>query len=653
MSLEAKPRAAASEIVDLALEAAPNGILVCDGRGTILLANRRAAGMFGYPAGELLGRSIDALLPEASRPAQADRRAGFWLEPRTLPMGAVRDLFGRRLDGSEFPVEAGLTVEERDGRRLVIVSVVDITVRVQQEKAIRAETVARLAFGRMVSGLAARFVNIPAHQVDEAIVDGQHQLVEALGIDRSGLWQFTDDGDDLIYTHVWSRPEFPPSTHDFSAREEFPWLLSKVRANQAVWNASPRDVPDPIDQKNMRRRGIQSSALLPLSVEGRVIGAIGFATLRAETTWSPYVREQLILLATVFAHALARKSGRQRLEKALADVEGLRQQLARENVELRQEVRALTGPRVIAAESPVVRTVLAQIESVAPTNATVLLLGETGTGKEVFAQAIHDRSARRGRPMVRVNCAAIPAALIENELFGRERGAYTGALSRQIGRFELAEGSTLFLDEIGDLPLESQVKLLRVIQDKVLERLGSVDPITVDVRLIAATNRDLEGAVADRTFREDLYYRLNVFPITVPPLRDRVEDIPVLAWTFIEEFSRASGKRIDSLSKESLAALRRYPWPGNVRELRNLIERAIILARGPRLVVEPPALAAVAPPTSANLAEVQAEHIRGVLERVGWRVRGRGGAAELLGMKPTTLDSRMARLGIRRPRALV
>jgi len=255
--------------------------------------------------------------------------------------------------------------------------------------------------------------------------------------------------------------------------------------------------------------------------------------------------------------------------------------------------------------------------------------------------------------MVRVNCAAIPAALIENELFGRERGAYTGALSRQIGRFELAEGSTLFLDEIGDLPLESQVKLLRVIQDKVLERLGSVDPITVDVRLIAATNRDLEGAVADRTFREDLYYRLNVFPITVPPLRDRVEDIPVLAWTFIEEFARASGKRIDSLSKESLAALRRYPWPGNVRELRNLIERAIILARGPRLVVEPPALAAVAPPTSANLAEVQAEHIRGVLERVGWRVRGRGGAAELLGMKPTTLDSRMARLGIRRPRALV
>jgi transcriptional regulator with GAF, ATPase, and Fis domain len=375
--------------------------------------------------------------------------------------------------------------------------------------------------------------------------------------------------------------------------------------------------------------------------------------MRAETSWSPYVREQLALLATVFAHALARKRSRQRLEKALADVEGLRQQLARENAELRQEVRALTGPRVIAAESAAARAVLAQIESVAPTNATVLLLGETGTGKEVFAQAIHDRSARRGRPMVHVNCAAIPAALIENELFGRERGAYTGALSRQVGRFELAEGSSLFLDEIGDLPLESQVKLLRVIQDKVLERLGSVKAINVDVRLIAATNRDLERAVAERTFREDLYYRLNVFPITIPPLRERVEDIPVLVWTFIEEFARSSGKRIDSISKESLAALRKYPWPGNVRELRNLIERAVILARGPRLVVEPPALTAIASPTSANLAEVQAEHIRGVLERVHWRVRGRGGAAELLGMKPTTLDSRMSRLGIRRPKAIV
>jgi formate hydrogenlyase transcriptional activator len=354
----------------------------------------------------------------------------------------------------------------------------------------------------------------------------------------------------------------------------------------------------------------------------------------------------------LFSHALARARGRHRLERALADVERLREQLARENVHLRQEVRERTGPRAIVAESAAVKAVLEQIRSVAPTQATVLLLGETGAGKEVVAQAIHELSDRRDRPMVRINCAAIPTALIESELFGRERGAYTGALSRQIGRFELADGTTLFLDEIGELPLEAQVKLLRVIQDRVVERLGGVHPIQVDVRIVAATNRELERAVAERTFREDLYYRLNVFPIRVPPLRERIEDIPVLAWTFVEEFAKASGKRIESVSAASLAALERHAWPGNVRELRNLVERAVILARGPELVLEPPVPFATPRNDGAAktaLAEVESEHIRTVLERVGWRVRGRGGAAEALGMKPTTLDSRMVKLRIQRP----
>ena len=307
----------------------------------------------------------------------------------------------------------------------------------------------------------------------------------------------------------------------------------------------------------------------------------------------------------------------------------------------------------LVAESPAMRTTLDGAMRVAPTPTTVLLMGESGTGKSQIARRIHYASLVSTGPLVEVHCAALPEALLESELFGHEKGAFTGAQLRRLGHLAAAEGGTLFLDEIGDITPATQVKLLRFLQDRVYVPLGSTTERTASVRVIAATNRDLKAGVAAGTFREDLYYRLNVFPITVPPLRDRVEDIPVLAWTFIEEFARASGKRIDSLSKESLAALRRYPWPGNVRELRNLIERAIILARGPRLVVEPPALAAVAPPTSANLAEVQAEHIRGVLERVGWRVRGRGGAAELLGMKPTTHDSRMARLGIRRPRALV
>jgi len=297
-------------------------------------------------------------------------------------------------------------------------------------------------------------------------------------------------------------------------------------------------------------------------------------------------------------------------------------------------------------ESAAIHQVLAQIRQVAPTPATVLLLGETGTGKEVMARRIHDLSPRRQRRMISVSCAAIPTALIESELFGREKGAYTGAVARQIGRFEAAHQSTLFLDEIGDLPMAVQVKLLRVVQERVVERLGSAQPVKVDVRIIAATNRNLEDAVRDNTFREDLYYRLNVFPVVVPPLRERVEDIPALAWTFVDEFNRSFGKSIESISEESLRELQRYSWPGNVRELRNVIERAIILATGPHLEVELPHDRPS--PTAITLTELQTSHIRAVLASTNWRIRGSGGAAECLGLKPTTLESLMSRLGIAR-----
>ncbi len=286
---------------------------------------------------------------------------------------------------------------------------------------------------------------------------------------------------------------------------------------------------------------------------------------------------------------------------------------------------------------------------VAQTGATVLLSGETGTGKELVATAIHEQSSRGARAMVCGNCGAIPTTLIESELFGREKGAYTGALTRQTGRFELADGSTLFLDEIGELPGEMQVKLLRVLQERQIERLGSSRPIRVDVRIIAATNRDLEQMIADGAFREDLYYRLNVFPIQVPPLRERPEDIPTLTWAFIEEFAKALGKRIESISKEHMLALQRYPWPGNVRELRNVVERAVIVSNDPRLAIEPPRAKAAGVRRHLRLQDVEREHIRGVLERTGWRVRGDAGAAELLGLKPSTLEDRMAKLGLRRP----
>ena len=316
----------------------------------------------------------------------------------------------------------------------------------------------------------------------------------------------------------------------------------------------------------------------------------------------------------------------------------------------RPDVRAMCTSRLVMSESSAIRHALAQAEQVAPTPATVLLLGETGVGKELFAQAIHEMSPQAHRPMIRVSCAAIPSTLIESELFGHERGAFTGAVMRRIGRFEAANQSTLFLDEIGELSLDIQVKLLRVLQERVIERLGSTQPMNVNVRIVAATNRDLEKAVTDGSFREDLFYRLNVFPITIPPLRDRVEDIPALAWTFVSEIAKSHGRTIDSIARESMRKMQHYPWPGNVRELRNVIERSVIVATGTRLVVQMPQNApSRGSQGSLTLRNVQIEHIRATLQCTNWRVRGIDGAAKRLGLKPTTLETRMAKLGLTRP----
>jgi formate hydrogenlyase transcriptional activator len=321
----------------------------------------------------------------------------------------------------------------------------------------------------------------------------------------------------------------------------------------------------------------------------------------------------------------------------------------RESFRPRGDASDLFGVRGIVGQSRSMRRVAEQICQVAATDATVLLLGETGTGKELLASEIHERSARRRREMVRVNCGAIPATLIESELFGHEKGAFTGALARQIGRFELSDGSTMFLDEIGDLPLETQVKLLRILEEREFERLGSSRKLRVNTRIVAATHRNLEQKVADGTFREDLYYRLNVFPIPVPPLRERDDDVMLLAKRFVSEFSQAFGKRIDAIDEDSLAAMRQYAWPGNVRELKNVVQRAIITATSHHLVIPAPRTIPNATTRSARLSDVERDHIRTVLESTGWRIRGSAGAADRLGLKPTTLETRMAKLGLKRP----
>ena len=486
-----------------------------------------------------------------------------------------------------------------------------------------------LTLEHVLAATAVRFVQLTAEELDEAIVDTQRLIVDALALDRSELWLLDDEGR-AACTHRW-----PPSVGD--------------RAESAAEATTGPDwLKHVLSGATLTLDGGESLVALPIPGTDGMIGALAFATNRTNLQWPPDLLERLQLVALILGQTLSRWRAEASLQKTLDEVQHLRDRLAGDKPEKRPEAAALRAPRTIVAESPAAKRVLAELEPVAPTTATVLLLGETGAGKELFARAVHEMSPRAHRPLVRVNCAAIPAALIESELFGRERGAYTGALSKQIGRFELADRSTLFLDEIGELSPEAQVKLLRVLQDGVLERLGSTHSIKVDVRIIAATNRNLEQAVRDRAFREDLYYRLNVYPITIPPLRDRRQDIPALAWAFVGEFSKAFGKRIESISKESLAALQQYAWPGNVRELRNAIERAVIIASGPHLVVDPPQSASGAAETG-TLAQREARHIRAVLDASGWRIRGAGGAAERLGMKPTTLESRMAKLGIRRP----
>jgi DNA-binding NtrC family response regulator len=378
-------------------------------------------------------------------------------------------------------------------------------------------------------------------------------------------------------------------------------------------------------------------------VQGFEAGGVDFIT-------KPFQEEEV--LARVRTHVELRNMQlhlEDLVEKRTAEIKKLKDQIEQENIYLRQEIEVKHKHAEIIGNCELVMKMLSEAEQVAKTDSTVLILGETGTGKELLARAIHNLSLRKDRQMVTLNCAALPATLLESELFGREKGAYTGAMTRQIGRFEIADGSSIFLDEIGETPLEVQAKLLRVLQEGQFERLGNPQTIRANVRIIASTNRDLARAAADGQFREDLYYRLNVFSITVPPLRDRIEDIPLLVWNFIKEFEKSMGKAIEKIPQKSIDALQQYPWPGNIRELKNVVEHAMIISQGRVLQLNPPAGLSTNLHQDLRLEVVERNHIIDVLNKTSWRVSGQKGAANLLGLKPTTLESRMKKLGITRP----
>ena len=389
--------------------------------------------------------------------------------------------------------------------------------------------------------------------------------------------------------------------------------------------------------------GVKSLCSIPLLAHDRVLGALNVGRRREDA----FVQDDIDLLSQVAQQvAIA-------VENALAyrKITELKDKLAKEKLYLEEEIRTEQNFEEIVGESPRLKQVLKQVEIVAPTDSTVLIQGETGTGKELIARAIHNLSGRRERTFVKMNCAAIPTGLLESELFGHEKGAFTGAIASKVGRFELAHQGTLFLDEIGDIPLELQSKLLRVLQEQEFERLGSTKTIRVDIRLVAATNHDLAAMVADKQFRNDLYYRLNVFPIVSPPLRGRQEDIPQLVRYFAQKFARRMNKHIETIPTDTMTALSRYHWPGNVRELENLIERAVILSQGTELHVPLPELKATAIEGTSFVTTLEAaerEHIVRALQAAKWVIGGPSGAAVKLGMKRTTLQSRMQKLGISR-----
>ncbi|MFT5367057.1 MAG: PAS domain S-box-containing protein [Candidatus Latescibacterota bacterium] len=583
------------------IESTPNALVITSkNEGRILYANPQFATAFGLSENELLGRRVRDLYYDPS-----DRKK---LLAEISQTGSVHNYEMRLKKGDDTTLWVSTCVQPltfREEQALLIV-LTDITDRKQAEEALeqlqqKNELILKSA-GEGIYGLDQHgnttFVNPAAAEIlgwspEDLLGNPQHDLIHHTKPDGATY-----------------KREACPIYAAFKDGE-----VHTVN-NELFWRKDGTSLPVEYTSTPMRDK------------ENNLIGAV-----------------------VTFRDITQRKQAEKALRDALDEVEELKDQLQAENVYLQEEIRLEHNFDNIISTSASFKKVLRNVEQVASTPSTVLILGETGTGKELIARALHTLSPRKERPLVKINCAALPASLIESELFGHERGAFSGAVARKQGRFELADRGTIFLDEIGDLPLDLQAKLLRALQEGEFERLGGTQTLKVDVRVIAATNRNLEEASRTGEFREDLFYRLNVFPITLPPLRDRSEDIPVLVNHFIHKLGAKTGKKITSIPQKVMTALQAYDYPGNVRELENIIERAIILSNEETLQLDQ-SLELGKSSLSENdctLEEVERQHITATLEKTNWRIEGPKGAALPLGLNPNTLRSRMQRLGIKKP----
>jgi formate hydrogenlyase transcriptional activator len=644
------------EQIRLILDCAAEAIFGCDDHGTCLFCNQATVRLLGYDEpSELLGKNMHVLEHHTRKDGTA-----FPLEECPIYIGFNEgagvhiddDIFWRR-DGTSFPVEYWSHPLIRDGKTVgAVVTFLDITERKRAEQALidseqRKCTLLEIN-NAIINNLTQQALFLSAYEAIRRVVP----------FDRAAFLLYKPETKclNLISMDSDQESDFFRLGKDYDLKETSisAWVLEN---QMPVMRGDLQREQESAGDRRLVMEGINSYCVVPLVAMGKSIGTFTVWS-EAKNRYTHADAELLQEVANQVALAIANM-------KSYEEIANLKARLEKENVYLQEEIRTVHNFEEIVGSSPPLLALLQRVNQVAPTDSSVLIFGETGTGKELIARAIHDRSTRKNRPLVKVNCSAISAGLVESELFGHVKGAFTGAFERRIGRFELADGGTLFLDEVGELPLETQVKLLRVLQEREFEPVGSNRSVRVDVRIIAATNRNLQEAITAGTFRSDLYYRLNVFPLVVPPLRERQSDIPELAMFFVSRFARNVGKKIEAISASATERLKSYTWPGNVRELQNVIERALILSHGSVLDLDNDLLTVASTPsfpeTSTQhvqldttsvplktLEEVERTYIADVLNQRGGVIEGANGAAKTLGLHPNTLRHRMEKLGIKR-----
>lgn len=707
----------AKDVLGKTFECCPDALLVSDPSGRVVLCNRQMETMFGYGRSELVGQSVEVLLPERFRKIHPAHRREYNAHATMRPMGIGLELYGKRKDGSEFPVDIMLNSIQTASGPFVLSVIRDVTRQKEAEEILRqaeerfhllVESATDYAIFMMdTSGCVAswnlgaerlkgyRAEEITGHPLSifytpEDVAAGRPgealRTAEAAGRFESEGWLVRKDGTRFWANAVITRINdnkgnligFAKVTRDFTERKKGEERLKHSEQQmRSLFEFSPDAIVTSNQEGKIREVNAQMERFFGYKREELIGQSIDVLLPERFRHSHPAHRTDYIARPRTRPMGAGlelrgrRKDGSEfPIDIMLAPVDTLEGRLVLSTIRdiserkqaeeairrAEQEKEYLEGElhsdfAEIVGENSGLKGILKQVETVAPLDATVLILGETGTGKELIARAIHRLSRRRDRTFVKLNCAAIPSGLLESELFGHEKGAFTGAVGQKIGRLELANNGTLFLDEVGDIPLEVQPKLLRALQEKEFERLGSTRTISVDVRLVAATNRELERMVAEKQFRSDLYYRLKVFPIQIPPLRDRQDDIPLLVRYFVDLHARRMDKRIETIPAETMEELARWHWPGNVRELENFIERAVILTSGPilrapliELEASPQAISA-APST---LEATEREHILQALRAAKGMIGGPKGAAKRLGLKRTTLNSKMKKLRIKR-----